>query len=90
MRASTSSKSEPAPTVMVASPILKLDKKAQVFIMGAGFEPGQEVHPLFTTMDGVRADIGYALDSEPVASAIDAWSTAWRGCGRYIKKKLMK
>ncbi len=31
--ASPAGKSEPAPTVMVAGPILKLDKKAQVVIM---------------------------------------------------------
>ena len=75
---------------MVASPILELDKKAQVVIMGAGFEPGQEVCLLFTTMDGVRTDIGYALDPESVANEIGAWSTARTGCGRYIKKKLIK
>jgi len=38
---------------MVATPIPKLDKKAQVVIMGAGFETGQEFRFLVTTMDGV-------------------------------------
>jgi len=88
--ASPAGKSEPASTVMVASPILELDKKAQVVIVGAGFEPGQEFRPLFTTMDGVRGDIGYALDPEPVANEIGAWATAWTDYGRYVKKKLVK
>ena len=87
--ASPASKSEPAPTVMVATPILTLDKKAEVIIMGSGFEPGQELHLLFTTMDGVRADIGYAVDPEPVANEIGAWATAW-AAGRYVSKKLIE
>ncbi len=88
--ANPAGKSELAPTVVVATPILKLDKKAQVVIMGAGFEPGQEVRLLFTTMDGVRADINYALDPEPVANEIGNWATAWTDSGRYISKKLIK
>jgi len=88
--ANPAGKSEPAPTVMVATPILKLDKKAQVVIMGAGFEPGQEIHLVVTDVNGVRADVGATLDPEPVANEIGAWATAWTGCGRYISKKLIK
>jgi len=87
--ANPASKSEPAPTVMVATPILKLDKEAVVVIMGSGFEPGQELRLLFTTMDGVKADIDYYLDPEPVANEVGAWATAWTP-SRFIKKKLIE
>lgn len=86
--ANPASKSEPSPTVMVATPILKLDKEAVVVIMGSGFEPGQELRLLFTTMDGVRADVGQFLDPEPVANEMGAWATAWTP-GRFITKKLI-
>lgn len=88
--ASPAGESEPAPTVVVVDPILKLDKKAQVVIMGAGFEPGQEIHLLVTDVNGVRADVGATLDPEPVANEVGAWATAWTGAGRYISKKLIK
>ncbi len=88
--ASPAGESEPAPTVVVVDPILKLDKKTQVVIMGAGFEPGQEIHLLVTDVNGVRADVGATLDPEPVANEVGAWATAWTGAGRYISKKLIK
>ena len=35
---------EPGATIVIApSPVLKLDKKTKVAIMGSGFEPGQEI-----------------------------------------------
>ena len=81
--------SQPGPTVMVATPNVKMGSKAKITIVGTGFKPGQEVSLLFTTMDGVQADIGYALKPKPVANKIGAWATTW-SCGRYIKKKLIK
>ncbi len=88
--ASPAGESNPAPTVVVVDPILKLDKKAQVVIIGAGFEPGQELRLLVTDVNGVSADVAATLDPEPVANDLGAWATAWTGAGRYISKKLIK
>ena len=78
----------PGPMVMVANPYVKLDSKAKVTIVGNGFQPGQEANLLFTTVDGVQTDIGYALKPAPKANKIGAWVTTW-SCGRFIKKKLI-
>jgi hypothetical protein len=80
---------QPGPTVTVATPMVKMSKKARITIVGTGFTPGQEVSLLFTTMDGVQADIGYALKPKPVANKMGAWVTTW-SCGRYVAKKLAK
>ena len=80
---------EPGPTVMAGTPVVKMSKKSVVVIMGTGFKPGQEVRILFTTRDGVRADIGYALKPQPVANKVGAWATTWK-CGRFVRKKLIK
>lgn len=82
-------KSKPCPRVAVGNPFVKMSEKLKVVIMGTGFNPGQEVRILFTTMDGVSADIGYALKPQPVANKIGAWVTTWK-CGGFIKKKLIK
>jgi len=78
-----------APKVMVATPNVKMGSKAKITIMGTGFKPGQEVSLLFTDVNGVQSDIGYALKPKPKANKIGAWVTTW-SCGRYIKKKLIK
>ncbi len=57
-------------------------------ISGAGFEANASVLLLFTTADGVVAEIGYALDAEPVADADGNWSAVW-SYGRFVKKKLV-
>ena len=80
---------EPGPTVVVATPMVKMSKKAELSIVGTGFKPGQEVSLLITTMDGLQSDIGYALKPTPVANKIGAWVTTW-SCGRYIDRKLVK
>jgi len=80
---------ELAPKVMVATPNVKMDKKAKITIMGTGFKPGQEVSLLFTDVNGVQSDIGYALKPQPKANKLGAWVTTW-SCGRYISKKLIK
>ncbi|UCG63696.1 MAG: hypothetical protein JSW12_13585, partial [Deltaproteobacteria bacterium] len=54
-----------------------------------GFQPDQEVSLLFTDVDGVQSDIGYALKPQPKANTIGAWVTTW-SCGPYISKKLIK
>jgi hypothetical protein len=80
---------EPGPTVVVATPMVKMSKKAELSIVGTGFKPGQEVSLLITTADGLQSDIGYALKPKPVANKIGAWATTW-SCGPYISKKLIK
>jgi hypothetical protein len=80
---------QPGPIVMVAAPNVKMSSKAKITIVGTGFKPGQEVSVLFTTMDGVQADIGYALKPKPVANKVGAWATTW-SAGRYVKRKLVK
>jgi len=80
---------EPGPTVIVATPMVKMDKKATMSIMGTGFKPGQELNLLITTTDGVQSDIGHALKPSPVVNETGAWTTTW-SCGRYIAKKLIK
>ena len=80
---------EPGPTVMAGTPVVKMSKKSKVVIIGSGFKPGQEVRILFTTWDGVRADIGYALKPQPKANKVGAWTTTW-SCGRFVRKKLIK
>ena len=82
-------KTGPGPVVVVATPRVKMSNKAEVIIMGTGFQPGQEVRLLFTAVDEVQSDIGYALKPEPVAGKTGEWITTWR-CGRLIKKKLIK
>jgi hypothetical protein len=74
---------------MVATPNVKMDKKATITIMGTGFKPGQAVSLLFIDVNGVQSDIGYALKPQPKANKIGAWVTTW-SCGRYISKKLIK
>jgi hypothetical protein len=78
-----------APTLIVATPMVKMSKKAQVTIMGTGFKPGEEIRLVFTTMDGVQGDIGHALDPQPVVNEIGGWMTTWK-CGRYVSKGLIK
>ena len=80
---------QPGPMVVVATPYVKMDKKATITIMGTGFTPGQEVSLLFTDVNGVQSDIGYALKPQPTANKLGAWVTTW-SCGRYISKKLIK
>jgi hypothetical protein len=80
---------QPGPTVMVATPNVKMSSKVKITIVGTGFKPGQEVSLVFTTADGVQADIGYALKPKPVANKIGAWATTW-SAGRYVKRKLVK
>jgi hypothetical protein len=75
--------------VVMATPMVKMSKKAKITIMGAGFKPGQEIRLLFTDVGGVEADIGYALKPKPVANESGTWITTW-SCGRYISKKLIK
>ena len=86
--ASASGGTSPAPVVVVAEPVLELSGEAKIVIMGAGFEPGQEVR-LATSILGARSDIGFQLDQEPVANETGAWITAWSP-DRYISRKMLE
>ena len=77
------------PTVVMGTPRVPLDKKAEAVIMGKGFQPGQEVFILITDANGIQSDIEYALKPIPKADADGAWTTTW-SCGRYVRKKLVK
>ena len=77
------------PTIMAATPNVKMDKKTKITFLGTGFQPGEELNILLTTTDGVRSDIGYLLKPKPKANKIGAWVATW-SCGRYISRKLVK
>jgi len=76
------------PVLALGTPIVKADKKAEVVIMGSGFQPGQEIKLLVTYPDGMKSDIGYALKPEPKPDATGTWSTTW-SAGRPVSKKLI-
>jgi hypothetical protein len=67
----------PGPVVAVGTPLIKLNDYKAIVITGTGFQPGQEIHLLFTTPDGQQADIGYALKPEPQPDQAGSWSTTW-------------
>ena len=73
--------------VAIASPV-KLDNKGVVEVSGKGFSPNSKVVVLFTTVDGVQSDIGYALKPEPMSDAAGNWKSEW-SYGRFVKKKLV-
>lgn len=77
------------PVMVVATPNVALDKKAEVVLMGTGFEPGSEITILITDVNGILTDIGAALKPEPKADATGTWGATW-SAGRYISKKLIK
>jgi len=77
------------PVVVVATPHVVLDNKAEVVVMGTGFQPGKELMFLITDADGVLTDIGSTLKPEPKVDATGTWGTTWEA-GGYIKSKLIK
>jgi hypothetical protein len=82
-----SDKAGPSPVVVVANPMVKITKDAKVVILGSGFKPGQEIRILFKPLDGVAADIGYALKPEPVPNKLGAFVSTWT-CGRHLRKNI--
>jgi len=79
----------PGPVVVVATPHVALDNKAEVVVMGTGFQPGKEIVLLFTDANGVLTDIGSTLKPELKVDATGTWGTTW-AAGGYIKSKLIK
>lgn len=77
-------------TLEVMTPVLDLSKKeTDVKLKGTGFTPGQEIMILITDDNGIRTDVGWALDPEPKADANGAWETTW-DAKRFVQKKLVK
>ncbi len=73
--------------IIVAGPV-KLENKGVVEVSGKGFNANSKIMVLFTTVDGVESDIGYALKPEPIADASGSWKTEW-SYGRFVKKQLV-
>ena len=89
MNASRSPGGHLSPEMVVAGPV-PLDAKGKIAISGRHFQAGSEVMLLFTSLDGVQSDIGYALEPAPVVVGDDGtWISNW-SYGRYVKKKLVK
>lgn len=66
------------PTVVIGpSPVLALDGKTQVVIMGSGYAPKQQIRLLITQSDGSLSDIGEALAPEPLPNDLGVWATVW-------------
>ena len=76
-------------TVSSDPEVIPLDKKGKVTIMGSGFEAGQKVRIIVTTIDGLNSDITHYCKPAPVADDTGKWSTVW-SYGRLVKKKLIK
>jgi hypothetical protein len=81
---------ELAPTVVAFPGVVKMDKKATVTLMGAGFKPGQRIYLMIVTDDGVTTDIGYSFKPDPVPDERGAWFSEWKDCGRFISGELIK
>lgn len=75
------------PTVVVANPMVKIEKTAKLVIIGSGFKPGQKIRIMFKPLDGVPGDIGYALEPYPVPNEFGNWVTTWT-CGRHLRKSI--
>jgi len=82
----STSQTQLAPTLVVVNPV-KLEKDVKVVIIGAGFQPGQELFVLFKGHDGVLTNIGYALKPDPVPNSQGAWTATWT-CGDHLREDI--
>jgi len=80
---------ELGPTVVVASPMVKMDGKATISILGCGFTPGQEINLLFADVNGIPTNIGDDLKPEPKVNERGAWYATW-SCGRWVSRGLIE
>lgn len=76
--------------IATATPMVKMEKGAKVFILGAGFTPMQAVKILLTDVNGVTSDIDAESAPTPVvADSKGEWSVVWNP-GQFISKKMIK
>ena len=88
--ATTEKKPEWPGTLEILTPVLDLaNKETDVKLKGTGFTPDQEVMVLYTDGDGIRTDVGWALDPAPKADANGAWEATW-DAKRFVQKKMIK
>ena len=74
--------------VTAGTPLVKIEKKVSVILMGSGFKPGEELSMLITDASGLRTDIGYALKPELKADATGTWATTW-DASDFLKEKMV-
>ena len=86
--ASSASQSGLTPSVTIITPVVPLDKSTKMVILGAGFEPGEELNLVIDT-GGLLSDISSGLNPDPVANEKGAFITTWT-CSRYVSKKVVK
>jgi len=77
------------PVLSLGTPLVKVEKKVFVVIMGTGFKPGTEFSMVVMDSSGLQTDIGYALKPEPKADAAGTWATTW-DASDFFKAKLIK
>ncbi|HIJ54882.1 MAG TPA: hypothetical protein HPQ03_02025 [Deltaproteobacteria bacterium] len=75
--------------VVAATPMVKMGKKAEVYIAGSGFEPGQDLAIIYTDPHGATADLGASLKPAPKADSKGEFATVW-SADLYISKKLIQ
>ena len=77
-------------TLEILTPVVNMsNKESDIKLKGTGFTPDQEVMILFTDANGIRTDVGWAVDPQPKADANGAWETTW-DAKRFMQKKLIK
>jgi hypothetical protein len=77
-----------APMVTLGTPLVKMDKKATVVIMGSGFPPDQEIRILLVTAGKADSDLDGALKPDPKVDGTGNWASTW-DAGMYIGKDLL-
>ncbi len=88
--ATTEKKPDWPGTLEILTPVLDLaNKETDVKLKGTGFTPDQEIIVLYTDGDGIRTDVGWALDMAPKADANGVWEVTW-DAKRVVQKKLIK
>ena len=74
----------PGPKVVVTPSAAPLSSKAQVVLMGSGFQPGQEINLVVHAKGQLRTNINDLVDTLPVPDEGGAWVTGWT-LGRYTR-----
>lgn len=74
----------PGPTVAVSPSVAPIDKKANIIIMGSGFEPDQEISILFQDAYGALSVV-----KEVKANTRGSWASVWT-LGRHTRRGIIK